>query len=339
MPELLAIDSEPELLPSVKSAPDVLPELVQYRVVPLATKVVLTVKRTAEPSLTDDTFDDTAYVGTALLVSLIVTLDDVARIVPDVDPILTCRISVSEPSVNASLVSVLVTVPVLLVIVNEPEFRLSLKSALDDVPELVQYRVVPSAVLAVIVKRTAAPSFTEYVLATITGAIEVSLTETDVELATIVPDVLFTRRFRITDSVPSVTRSLASVLVIVAELLLIDIEPEFRLSLKSAAAVLPELVQYSDVPLAIDVVLTVKRTLAPSSTEDVLAVIVYVGATLVSLIVTVLEVATIVPVMLSVRISRISVSGPSVIASFVSVLVIVAEPFVIVNDPEFKESL
>jgi hypothetical protein len=66
-----------------------------------------------------------------------------ANIVPEIEPSRTCSTIVSTPSVETSLVKVLVTVPVPLVITNEPELAESKKSSATVVPELVQYKVVP----------------------------------------------------------------------------------------------------------------------------------------------------------------------------------------------------
>jgi hypothetical protein len=265
------------------------------------------------------------------------TLDDVARTVPEVDPLLTCRIIVSVPSVVRSFVSVLVTVPVLLVMVNEPEFRLSLKSAFVVVPELVQYNVVPSAVLAVIVKRTLAPSLTEDVFALIDGAVDTSLTVSEAEFARIVPVLLPERILRTIVSEPSVVRSEARVLLIVAVLLVMVNEPELFPSEKSAPFVVPEFVQYRVVPSEVFAV-TVYVTLRPSLI-DVTTLAEIVGAAEVSATVTVLELATIVPDVLPVRMLRIIDSVPSVVRSLTRVLVTVAELLLIVIEPEFRLSL
>jgi hypothetical protein len=51
VPELLVTDTEPELSPSEKSAPELVPLFVQYRV-PFPKLVVVTVKVTEDPSFT-----------------------------------------------------------------------------------------------------------------------------------------------------------------------------------------------------------------------------------------------------------------------------------------------
>lgn len=149
-------------------------------------------------------------------------------------------------------------------------------------------------------------------LAETVGAAEVSATVTVLELATIVPDALPVRILRIIDSVPSVVRSLTRVLVTLPVLLVMVNEPELRLSLKSAVAVLPELVQYRVVPSSTSVVVIVKRTDEPSLTEDVFGDTAYVGLRLVSMTVTRDELATIVPAVLPVRILMTIDSEPSV---------------------------
>ena len=58
----------------------------------------------------------------------------------------------SVPSVVASATVVLSTVPALELIVTLPSSTPSLKSAATDVPALVQYRVVPSAILVVVIE-------------------------------------------------------------------------------------------------------------------------------------------------------------------------------------------
>jgi hypothetical protein len=59
-------------------------------------------------------------------------------------------IRVSEPSVVLSLVKVLVKLPEFELMVKLPELALSEKSLATLVPELVQYRVVPSGTPAVV---------------------------------------------------------------------------------------------------------------------------------------------------------------------------------------------
>ena len=157
----------------------------------------------------------TEYVG-SVDVSEIVTVELVATIVPDVDPVLICILKLSEPSVETSLVKVLTIDPLLLLIVNEPEVTPSVKSEEFTVPLItlvVQYNVVPLGTPAVVtVNVTDDPSFTvevdgetEYV------GTEVSLIVTVLLFATIVPDVLPVRRLSLNCSVPSSDRSFDSV--------------------------------------------------------------------------------------------------------------------------------
>jgi len=64
-PELLVIVKEPEVAPPEKSEALMVPETVfkvQYNVVPLTTLVVLIVKVTDEPSLTDAVEGDIEYI-------------------------------------------------------------------------------------------------------------------------------------------------------------------------------------------------------------------------------------------------------------------------------------
>lgn len=94
-PELLVIVNDPEFTPLLKSPAAVVPELVQYSVVLLATLVVVTVQVIVPPSLVLAALGDTAYVGVP---SLTVTVAAVATMVPLTVPVRSCMIMVSEPS-------------------------------------------------------------------------------------------------------------------------------------------------------------------------------------------------------------------------------------------------
>ena len=85
-----------------------------------------------------------------------------------------------------------------------------------------------------------------------------------------VPDILVVLNRNIIVWLPSVVKSAANVLVIVAVLELITTDPLLLFSVKSPATVEPELVQYSVVPLATLVVVTVNVTLSPSLTDATL---------------------------------------------------------------------
>jgi hypothetical protein len=112
---------------------------------------------------------------------------------------------VSVPSSVSVVIGVKLTDPVLLFTVKLPEFTPAEKSPATVVPPLVQYRVVPLAMLVVvIVQVTAVPSvmlvllgLTEYV-----GA--ASATFTVVAVATMGPDVLPALTLNIMVSVPSI---------------------------------------------------------------------------------------------------------------------------------------
>jgi hypothetical protein len=99
----------------------------------------------------------TLAVGT--LVSLTVTVDEVTTMGPLVEPVRTCMIMVSEPSVVTSLVRVLLILPEVPLKVKLPELAESEKSAPTVVPPLVQYRV-DGALYAVTVQVTEPPSLT-----------------------------------------------------------------------------------------------------------------------------------------------------------------------------------
>jgi hypothetical protein len=93
-----------------------------------------------------------------------VTVLAVATIVPEVDPVRTLNIIVSEPSVVKSELIFSTTLAVFALIVNAPLLTPSLKSGAVVVPELVQYNVVPLLTFDVlIVNVTEPPSFTDVV--------------------------------------------------------------------------------------------------------------------------------------------------------------------------------
>ena len=100
-------------------------------------------------------------------VSLTVTVELVATIVPEVDPVLTCSWKLSDPSVVPSFANVSATDPEPLLILKEPVTAAPVKSDVLIVPETVfkdQYKVVPSETLEVVtVNVTLEPSFTEEV--------------------------------------------------------------------------------------------------------------------------------------------------------------------------------
>jgi hypothetical protein len=92
-PELFVIVKEPDVTESLKSDVLTVPLttlVVQYNVVPFVTSVVVTVNVTVDPSFTDVVDGDTEYVGLRD-VSLIVTVELVATIVPEVDPVRICN--------------------------------------------------------------------------------------------------------------------------------------------------------------------------------------------------------------------------------------------------------
>jgi hypothetical protein len=132
-PVPLLIINEPLFVLSTKSEDVDVPELVQYNVVPLGTLVVVTVNVTEEPSLSDEVDGDAEYVGESE-VSPIVTVELVATIGPDVEPVLNWSWKLSEPSVVTSFASVLEIDPLPEVIVNDPDSVPSLKSAVPILP-------------------------------------------------------------------------------------------------------------------------------------------------------------------------------------------------------------
>ena len=92
-----------------------------------------------------------------MLVSLIVTVLDVATTVPPVLPVLTLAANVSAPSVALSADGVTLNVPALLVIAKLPVYVLKSAALV-----ILQYSVVASATFAVVTLNTnALPSLTD----------------------------------------------------------------------------------------------------------------------------------------------------------------------------------
>jgi hypothetical protein len=123
----------------------------------LAYPEVDTVQVTELPSLT--LFVLGLTLADNALVSLTVTVDEVATMGPAVEPVRTSMIMVSEPSVVTSLVRVLLILPEVPLRLKLPELAESVKSAPTVVPLLVQYRVV-GALYAVTVQVIVLPSLT-----------------------------------------------------------------------------------------------------------------------------------------------------------------------------------
>jgi hypothetical protein len=209
----------------------------------------------------------TLAVGT--LVSLTVTVDEVTTMGPLVEPVRTCMIMVSEPSVVTSLVRVLLILPEVPLMLKLPEFCPSVKSAPVVVPPLVQYRVV-GELYAVTVQVTVPPSLTLDTLGLMAKLLVASDTLTVADVATMGPDVLPVRTSNIMVSVPSSVSSCPNVRLTEPVLLLIVKLPEFTAAVKSLKLVVPELVQYRVVPLAMLVVVIVQVTEFGSDTLVVL---------------------------------------------------------------------
>jgi len=115
---------------------------------------------------------------------------DVATIVPVTDPVLTLIVKVSGPSVVRSDASVTVKDPALLVMVNDPDGEE--KSALEVLMLLTaQYRVVPLAMPTVLIlNKPLLPSSVDCAIEyTNVGVSDVSISVTDVDVATIGPVV------------------------------------------------------------------------------------------------------------------------------------------------------
>jgi hypothetical protein len=289
----------------------------------LAYPEVDTVQVTELPSLTLETLGLTLAVGT--LVSLTVTVDEVTTMGPLVEPVRTCMIMVSEPSVVASLVRVLLILPEVPLMLKLPEFCPSVKSAPVVVPPLVQYRVV-GELYAVTVQVTVPPSLTLDTLGLMAKLLVASDTLTVADVATMGPDVLPVRTSNIMVSVPSSVSNCPNVRLTEPVLLLIVKLPEFTAAVKSLKLVVPELVQYRVVPLAMLVVVIVQVTEFGSDTLVVLGLTEYVGAA--SATFTVVAVATMGPEVEPVRTWNMMVSVPSTPALFK--VVIDTEPALLV---------
>jgi hypothetical protein len=148
VPELPVILKDPEFTPPEKSAAAVVPELVQYKVVPSATLVVVMVHVTVDPSFAEAALGLTLYVAAA---SFTVTVLAVATIAPLVLSVLSSKTIVSDPSYNGLLSKVRVTLAVFVLIVIDPLFKESEKSSVLVVPLVVQYNTVPSDTLVVVI--------------------------------------------------------------------------------------------------------------------------------------------------------------------------------------------
>ena len=109
---------DPLFASSIKSAPLVVPALVQNNVVPLDIPEVIILYVTVPPSFTVDAFGVTWHVGTD--VSVTDTVAAVATIGPTFDDVLKFITIDSTPSKDRSLVNVLVNVPRPLLIVTDP---------------------------------------------------------------------------------------------------------------------------------------------------------------------------------------------------------------------------
>lgn len=212
--------------------------------------------------------------------SAIETTLDVVTTAPEVETVRSCTAKFSVPSVRKSLTTENLMVPVLLEIVILPKIPELVKSADDAVPVLVQNSRVPLSTLVVCtVNNTSLPSLTAVlsgVMVYVGGVFDVSTIDTTLEVVTILPAVDTVRNCRATVSVPSVSRSLDTMIGIVAVLLLITTLPKFnplRLE-KSAADTVPVLVQNRVVPVVTPVVTIDHVTVLPSLTVSLSGVIV-----------------------------------------------------------------
>ena len=212
--------------------------------------------------------------------SAIETTLDVVTTAPEVETVRSCTVKFSVPSVRKSLTTENLMVPVLLEIVILPKIPELVKSADDAVPVLVQNSRVPLSTLVVCtVNDTSLPSLTAVlsgVMVYVGGVFDVSTIDTTLEVVTILPAVDTVRNCRATVSVPSVSRSLDTMIGIVAVLLLITTLPKFnplRLE-KSAADTVPVLVQNRVVPVVTPVVTIDHVTVLPSLTVSLSGVIV-----------------------------------------------------------------
>ena len=120
--ELLVITTDPDDVETSLVSNPVLPVSVQYKVVPFVTLVVDTLNVTDCPSFKPLTEGVIEYEGGGVVdVSLMLTDGAVATIVPDSDPVRSCAIIFSVPSVSWSARAVILNVALLLAIVTCPE--------------------------------------------------------------------------------------------------------------------------------------------------------------------------------------------------------------------------
>jgi hypothetical protein len=257
---------------------------------------------------------------------------------PETDPVLILTVNVSADSTRTSVAADIESEPAFDVIVNDP--LTALKSASTVVVLLiVQYSVVPFATLVVLTLNV--PLAPSLILAGIepnayvgVGLRLVSLTVTEPLVATMLPETDPVLILTVNVSAPSVVASATGLMVNEPAFDVIVNDP--LTALKSAFDVVALLrVQYSVVPFATLVVLTLKVPLAPSL---ILAGIepnayVGVGVRLVSLTVTELLVATMPPETDPVLILTVNVSAPSVVASATGLILNEPAFDVIVNDP------
>jgi cellobiose-specific phosphotransferase system component IIC len=140
-PLILKLPVPVELLKSDEGLGDAL----QYKVVPLATLVVLTVTVIEDPWLILVTEGTAVYVAGEILVSFILILLEVDTIAPVVLPNLILTVNDSVPSVVASSVGVIIKEPVEPLIVKLP-----LEVVKSEGLSVSQYKVVPSGTRVVV---------------------------------------------------------------------------------------------------------------------------------------------------------------------------------------------
>ena len=164
---LLLIITAPLVTPSLNLlAPT--PDVDQYNVVLLSRLVVVTTKIAELPSFTEPDVAYTEYVGVSEVSYTVITGDVISK-VPEVDPANILIEKLVCPSVTWSAKTGRVIVAPPLDVVTLPLLTESLNlAALAHVPEVVQYNVVPSGILVVvIVNDTEDPSPTADELAAI----------------------------------------------------------------------------------------------------------------------------------------------------------------------------
>jgi hypothetical protein len=188
------------------------------------------------------------------------------------------------------------------------------------VPPTMNVTLVPSSTLDI-------AGVTLYV-----GVRLVSSIVTTLLVASIVPPVLPERIEAVNVSEPSVVKSAVGVT---------EKDPTFEVMLNDPEAVPKspafESIVQKYVPLVIYVPLTLNNKLLPSFTLDAAGITLYVvGFILVSLIITEVLVASIVPLTLPERIEAVNVSAPSVIKSAVGVTEKDPLLLAILNDPELN---